>query len=504
MTAVADRHLLFGLLALQNGLINQAQLVAAFQAWTLDKVRTHGRPSWSTRATCIAARADLVEALVIVHLETHGGDPEQSLAAIRAGRSTRESLARIGDPRLEATLGHVGSGSTEPTTAMPTAPPATPSARPPRRPAVPRPAAPRPGRPGRRLRGARRRAEPRGGAQADPRPPRRRPASAASGSCSRPRSPAGWSTRGSSRSTAWAPTATAGRTTPCGSSGATASRRPSSTSTPTRRRRRDPGRRSLELRKLLRRFIDVCNAIDYAHSRGVLHRDIKPGNIIVGKHGETLVVDWGLAKADGPGRARRAGRADADAQLGQRQRRDAARASALGTPAYMSPEQAAGDLERWARGDVYSLGATLYCLLTGRPPFEGETSATCSARSSGATSRRRRAARPGDRPGAGGGLPEGDGACGPRTAMRSCRALAEDIERWMADEPVSAWREPLSASGAAVGAAAPDGGHRRGGGAAGRADRPGRRGGRAVAEPTPPWRRRTSSSPTPTPPPRGR
>ena len=52
---------------------------------------------------------------------------------------------------------------------------------------------------------------------------------------------------------------------------------------------RDPGRRSLELRKLLRRFVDVCNAIEYAHSRGVLHRDLKPGNIIVGKHGETLV-----------------------------------------------------------------------------------------------------------------------------------------------------------------------------------------------------------------------
>src|SRR6202041_1659792 len=61
----------------------------------------------------------------------------------------------------------------------------------------------------------------------------------------------------------------------------------------------DPGARSLAFRKLLRRFTDVCNAIEYAHSRGVLHRDIKPRNVIVGKHGETLVVDWGLAKAQG-------------------------------------------------------------------------------------------------------------------------------------------------------------------------------------------------------------
>src|SRR5262249_46500227 len=59
---------------------------------------------------------------------------------------------------------------------------------------------------------------------------------------------------------------------------------------------RDPGERALALRGLLRRFVDVCQAMAYAHSRGVLHRDLKPGNIMIGKYGETLVVDWGLAK----------------------------------------------------------------------------------------------------------------------------------------------------------------------------------------------------------------
>jgi serine/threonine protein kinase len=59
---------------------------------------------------------------------------------------------------------------------------------------------------------------------------------------------------------------------------------------------RDPSERSLAFRGLLRRFLDVCNAVAYAHSRGVIHRDLKPGNIMLGRYGETLLVDWGLAK----------------------------------------------------------------------------------------------------------------------------------------------------------------------------------------------------------------
>src|SRR5262249_48227466 len=137
----------------------------------------------------------------------------------------------------------------------------------------------------------------------------------------------------------------------------------------------DPGRRSLELRELLHRFVDVCNAIDCAHSRGVLHRDIKPANVIVGKHGETLVVDWGLAKSVGrsdPGSSERtlvpsSASGSAETLPG----------SARGTPAYMSPEQAGGDLGALGpRSDVYSLGATLYCLLTGKPPFAGDDAGT--------------------------------------------------------------------------------------------------------------------------------
>jgi hypothetical protein len=119
MAAIAadrtDRNLLFGLLALQNGLINQGQLVAAFQAWTLDKTRA--------LADHLVGRGDLdaddrlvVDALVAHHLKKSGGDAEKSLAALPTGRSTRAKLAGLGDPQIDASLAHVGacSGSTEP------------------------------------------------------------------------------------------------------------------------------------------------------------------------------------------------------------------------------------------------------------------------------------------------------------------------------------------------------------------------------------------------------
>src|SRR6516162_5479686 len=105
----ADRYLLFGLLALQNGLINQVQLVAAFQAWTLDKARALADHLIALGHLTDAQRA-VVEAMAGLHVAKHG-DLERSLASIPAGRSTRESLAQLGDPDIEGTLAHVRSRS---------------------------------------------------------------------------------------------------------------------------------------------------------------------------------------------------------------------------------------------------------------------------------------------------------------------------------------------------------------------------------------------------------
>src|SRR5262252_2896081 len=106
MTAAADRHLLFGLLALQNGLIDQVQLVAAFQAWTRDKARSLA-DHLQARGDLTAAKRALLDALAEVHLEAHDGDLEKSLAAVPANRSTSARLAELGEPEIEASLARV-------------------------------------------------------------------------------------------------------------------------------------------------------------------------------------------------------------------------------------------------------------------------------------------------------------------------------------------------------------------------------------------------------------
>jgi serine/threonine protein kinase len=116
---------------------------------------------------------------------------------------------------------------------------------------------------------------------------------------------------------------------------------------------------SLEARlALLPHLITACDAIAHAHAQAIIHRDLKPQNVLVDDQGGTLIIDWGLAK-------------DLSAPAGEGELSPlTAAGSVLGTPAYMAPEQAEG-AQVDARADLYSLGAILYHLLSGRPPYPG-------------------------------------------------------------------------------------------------------------------------------------
>lgn len=116
---------------------------------------------------------------------------------------------------------------------------------------------------------------------------------------------------------------------------------------------------------LLSNVIAVAETIAYAHSEGVLHRDVKPSNVVIGDYGETVVIDWGLAKD-----LCRPEEEELPPALSGVSGEHTAMGDVLGTPAYMPPEQARGE-EVDERADVYSLGAMLYEVLASRPPYAG-------------------------------------------------------------------------------------------------------------------------------------
>jgi serine/threonine-protein kinase len=182
----------------------------------------------------------------------------------------------------------------------------------------------------------------------------------------------------------------------------------------------------LVLRGLLTRFVTVCQTLAYAHSKGVVHRDLKPANVMLGEYGETLVVDWGLARVlgpDGPAPADE-DRLDPTETLPANDTRTGA---VVGTPGYMSPEQADGRTgEVGPASDIYALGATLHAILTGRPPCDGRKDSPRADRTAPrallAVCRKAMAEQPADR-------------------YATATELGAEVERWLAGEPVAAYPE---------------------------------------------------------------
>lgn len=186
---------------------------------------------------------------------------------------------------------------------------------------------------------------------------------------------------------------------------------------------------------LLPHFVDLCQAVDYAHSRGILHRDLKPHNVMVGAFGETMLIDWGLARVSAEGGGHN-GALPPGLAVDARLTLDG---WALGTPSYMSPEAARGHAEQVdERSEVWSLGAVLYHLVVGRPPYMGPSAEVVLSAVLAGPPPPCREREP--------GLPPELGAIvgralayTPEDRYPSVRALLEDVLAFQSGRPVAAY-----------------------------------------------------------------
>ncbi|CAG0929701.1 partial Serine/threonine-protein kinase PknD, partial [Planctomycetaceae bacterium] len=223
------------------------------------------------------------------------------------------------------------------------------------------------------------------------------------------------------------------------------------------------------LDRMLGVFLKICEAVDFAHAHNVVHRDMKPANVMLGNFGEVLVMDWGLARVlGGPAKDSLVVNIETDST----ERRNAAATASpeftldgtvVGTPAYMAPEQARGQLAKIdARTDVFALGAILYEMLCLRPPYEGadatqmiesaaqgEIKTPLARAAKDPTIRYRMAHLPGSK------IPrELDAVCmralaiEPIDRYQDVRGLRDDVENFIAGRPVSVRRDSLATTAA--------------------------------------------------------